>query len=156
MNNREASNSKKHHSMTEPNRRNKDKEGRSERPHDTWYYSSNHVLINRERMMRGIAPLMRTTAFDEVARKIAIAAAKKVEPRDVSTNQMFRQLKCDGTILQGPSIRAIHNRIMTTSSKGRDRILQESYQQFGIGTYKNADGVLFVVQIFSKIGRVEL
>lgn len=105
--------------------------------------------------MRGIAPLMRSIAFDEVARKIAIAAGNRVRSSEIHTNQLFQQLKCDGTILQGPSIRCIHNKIMKTASKSKQRILKESYQQFGIGTYKNSEGILFVVQIFSHIGRLE-
>lgn len=126
-------------------------------PHETWYYSSNHVMINRERMMRGIPPLMRSTVIDEVARNIAVAAATEMKSSEVTNNKEFLELKCDGTILQGTSIRAIHNKTMRTScSKGRDRILRESYQQFGIGTYKSRNGVLFVVQIFSKTGRIEV
>lgn len=107
-------------------------------------------------MMRGISPLMRTTIFDEIARKIAIASANKVKATEVTKNKEFLEFKCDGTILQGPSIRAIHNKTMQGSSKARDRILQESYQQFGIGTCKHQNGVLFVVQIFSKKGRIEV
>jgi hypothetical protein len=151
--NRDISPSKKRVSSAEHSP--KAKEGAFERPHDPSYFSSNHVLINRERMKRGIAPLMRTVAFDDVARKVAVAAANKVKCPEISQNKFLRQLQCDGTILQGPSIREIHQRMMTTNSKGRDRILKESYQQFGIGTHKDHDGTLFVVQIFSKIGRVE-
>jgi hypothetical protein len=127
-----------------------------QRPHETWYYSSNHVLINRERMMRGIPPLMRSTIIDEVARNIAFAAATEVTCLDMTNDKEFLELKCDGTILRGTSIRAIHNKTMMGISKGRDRILQESYQQFGIGTCKSKNGVLFVVQIFSKTGRIEV
>jgi hypothetical protein len=129
---------------------------RLERPHETWYYSSNHVMINRERMIRGIPPLMRSTVIDEVARNIAVAAATKVTSFEVTNEKEFLELKCDGTILHGKSIRAIHNKTMKGSSKGRDLILRESYQQFGIGTCKSRNGVLFVVQIFSKTGRIEV
>jgi hypothetical protein len=127
-----------------------------DRPHETWYYSSNHVLINRERMMRGIPPLMRSIVIDEVARNIAVAVATRATSLEVTSNKEFLDLKCDGTIMQGPSIRAIHNKTMTGSSTGRDRILLETYQQFGIGTCVSNSGVLYVVQIFSKSGRIEV
>lgn len=130
---------------------------RVEKPHDTWYFSSNHVLVNRERMMRGIAPLMRNTKLDGFARMVAQGAADRGQATDVDDlREEANDLKVDGTILKGESIKSIHQEVMKTNCKSRDRILKKSFQQFGVATCKRDDGLLVLVQIFSKQGRLEI
>jgi hypothetical protein len=141
-----------------------------EKPHQTWYYSSNHVLVNRERMMRGIAPLMRVVALDELARSMAMTAASMDTKPSHESSLSFRsnyvtngaslddliESPCEGNLLHGSSIRSIHNMVMRHKCKEKDRILRENFQQFGVATYKGEDGVLFLCQLFRKTGRIEL
>mmetsp|Transcript_22768 Transcript_22768/g.36920 ORF Transcript_22768/g.36920 Transcript_22768/m.36920 type:complete len:247 (-) Transcript_22768:2359-3099(-) len=131
----------------------------TEPPHQTWYYSSNHVLVNRERMMRGIAPLMRTVALDALARSLAASAAStyhKCGTAQESQVALFpAQCPYEGSMAHGASIRSIHSKMMKSRSKEKERILRATFQQFGVGTYKNEEGVLFLCQLFSKTGRIE-
>jgi uncharacterized protein YkwD len=43
----------------------------------TWYYSSNHVILNQARASRTIAPLTRLRKLDELARSHAESMAAK-------------------------------------------------------------------------------
>jgi hypothetical protein len=139
-----------------------------EQPHQTWYYASNHVLVNRERMMRGILPLMRVVALDELARSIAVTAASMYVEEKSSTwtpnfvsksGRLLSELikpPYEGNVLHGSSIRSIHNTVMICTCKEKDNILKASFQQFGVATFKREDGVLFLCQLFRRIGRVVL
>ncbi|KAL3896078.1 MAG: hypothetical protein SGARI_007264 [Bacillariaceae sp.] len=100
---------------------------------------------------------MRNTKLDEFARTVAEAAAVPgPKPRVKDLTEEATDLKVDGNILKGKNIRKIHEKIMSVNCKARRAILQESFQQFGIGTCKRPDGKLILVQVFSKRGRFEI
>jgi len=121
---------------------------KDEEIHSTSYFASNHVLVNRERMKRGLRPLTRNIAMDELARGVA---------QTMSENEGKTSLPATyvGNVLRGESIRAIHRAVMV-NKEGRERlnILNPYFQDFGVGTSKGKDGMLYICQLFSE--RIEL
>ena len=114
----------------------------------TSYFASNHILINRERMKRGLRPLSRNSTMDDLARDHAnkMAASKGCSP--IQTTFV-------GNVVRGESIRSIH-KITMQHKDGRERfnILNPYFQDFGVGTCKGEDGMLYMCQLFSE--RIEL
>lgn len=121
---------------------------KEEEIHSTSYFASNHVLINRERMKRGLRPLTRNIAMDELARKSAESMATSNGLNPLKTTYV-------GNVLRGESIRAIHRSTMQ-QKQGRERanLLNPYFQDFGVGTCKGSDGQLYMCQLFSE--RLEL
>lgn len=120
----------------------------AEEIHSTSYFASNHVLVNRERMKRGLRPLTRNIAMDTLARESAEAMAKSTGTAPLRTTYV-------GNVLRGESIRAVHRAVML-NKQGRERanMLNPYFQDFGVGTAKGKDGMLYVCQLFSE--RLEL
>lgn len=116
--------------------------------HSTSYFASNHVLVNRERMKRGLRPLCRNIAMDDLARKSAEKMAESNGKESIPTTYV-------GNVLRGETIRSIHRSTMLQKA-GRERtnILNPYFQDFGVGTCKGADGTLYMCQLFSE--RLEL
>eukprot|EP00934_Nitzschia_sp_Nitz4_P002482 Nitzschia sp. Nitz4//scaffold1_size375055//48727//50523//NITZ4_000220-RA/size375055-processed-gene-0.411-mRNA-1//-1//CDS//3329540877//2472//frame0 len=116
--------------------------------HSTSYFASNHVLINRERMKRGLRPLTRNIAMDELARSNAERMATSGGVAPIQATYV-------GNVLRGESIRAIHRATMQ-NREGRERanLLNPYFQEFGVGTFKSEDGMLYICQLFSE--RLEL
>ena len=116
--------------------------------HSTSYFASNHVLVNRERMKRGLRPLTRNIAMDELARKSAEAMAETNGLNPLPATYV-------GNVLRGETIRTIHRSTML-QKQGRERanILNPYFQDFGVGTCKGSDGQLYMCQLFSE--RLEL
>jgi len=121
---------------------------KEEEIHSTSYFASNHVLINRERMKRGLRPLTRNIAMDDLARKSAEAMAASGGVDVLQTTYV-------GNVLKGETIRTIHRSTML-QKQGRERanILNPYFQDFGVGTCKGTDGQLYMCQLFSE--RLEL
>ena len=124
------------------------REYKDEEIHSTSYFASNHVLVNRERMKRGLRPLTRNIAMDEMAR----AAAQRMSETEGKSSLPATYV---GNVLRGESIRAIHRAIMQ-NKEGRERhnLLSPYFQDFGVGTSKGKDGMLYICQLFSE--RIEL
>jgi hypothetical protein len=87
----------------------------------TWYYSSNHVMVNQERFKRAIAPLVRMRELDEIAREHVDAMAR--ENRSFHSNPNFLRMsfhrparRLGENVAKGSSIRKIHEAITETSS----------------------------------------
>lgn len=116
--------------------------------HSTSYFASNHVLVNRERMKRGLRPLTRNIAMDDLARKSAQAMAGSNGLNALPATYV-------GNVLRGETIRTIHRSTML-QKQGRERanILNPYFQDFGVGTCKGSDGQLYMCQLFSE--RLEL
>jgi uncharacterized protein YkwD len=117
----------------------------------TWYYSSNHVMVNRERTKRTIAPLVRMIELDEIAREHVedMAEQNTTFHSDTSFLRMpFNQpARLGENVAKGRSIRKIHNQMMDSSSV-TNNILDRRYTHFGMATAKASDGELFICQIF--------
>ena len=122
--------------------------------HDTWYYSSNHVLVNRERMLRNIPPLRRSIALDELAR----AMASQLASSDGGFSPTIPANCHAGNVIVGYSIRHIHEQTMNlANSIERANILNPSFTEFGMGTCKASDGQLYLVQFFERLdSRLEI
>jgi len=120
----------------------------AEEIHSTSYFASNHVLVNRERMKRGLRPLTRNVAMDTLARESAEAMASSEGSAPLRTTYV-------GNVLRGESIRAVH-RAVVLNKQGRERanMLNPYFQDFGVGTAKGKDGMLYVCQLYSE--RLEL
>jgi uncharacterized protein YkwD len=110
----------------------------------TSYFASNHILVNRERMKRGLRPLNRNRAMDDLAREHAAKMASSSGKAPLATTFV-------GNVLRGASIRAIHRATMIERD-GRERynILNPYFQEFGVGTAKGQDGMLYMCQLFSE------
>ncbi|KAG7351994.1 hypothetical protein IV203_008042 [Nitzschia inconspicua] len=121
---------------------------KEEEIHSTSYFASNHVLVNRERMKRGLRPLTRNIFMDELARESAKAMADSNGLNPLRTTYV-------GNVLRGESIRSIHRSTMQ-QKQGRERanLLNPYFQEFGVGTCKGTDGMLYMCQLFSE--RLEL
>jgi uncharacterized protein YkwD len=126
---------------------------RNQRLPGTWYYSSNHILVNQERSRRTMAPLRRMVELDELARIHAEQIAQEGELRHVEpdalryalTNIPYRRL--GENVAKGENIRAIHNNMMSTLSN-KNNIIDRRFTHFGIGTALGKDGELYLCQIF--------
>lgn len=119
-------------------------------------YSSNHVLVNRERIFWGLKPLVRSVNLDEMARRHAIAMAESQTVRSsVSTvlelQNKLKARRVGENTLRGDSIRSIHKEVMTDPTKPhcRSNVLADGFSEFGVGTAIGEDGYLYLVQLFS-------
>lgn len=124
---------------------------------DPGYFSSNHVLVNRERTTRGLAPLCRCVRLDELARKHAQAMAEsgRVQPSVENVAQLQAKLQAQRVgenTVRGESIRDIHKEMMTHGKQRhcRGNVLAKAFDSFGMGTAVGADGKLYLVQLFCR------
>lgn len=121
----------------------------------TDYFSSNHIMVNEERIKRMIAPLSRLRELDEMARRHAEEMAKSQslyhsDPATI-TNQFHRPFRRMGeNVSRGSNLRNIHTNMMVTTEQRPDRynILHRCYTHMGMGTAKGEDGQLYLCQIF--------
>lgn len=123
--------------------------------HHTWYFSSNHVLVNRERVSIGLKPMMRSISLDEEARHIAQWAAQGKDLKNLIQNRSS-DLFDSVNLLVGRSIREIHEQTLTSETCCRERanLLSPVFCEFGMGTFKDqATRRLYLCQLFHS-GRV--
>jgi len=121
-----------------------------------WYYSSNHVLVNRERTNRTMEALIRDKGLDSMAQ---IHAQQMVTEDCVhhvnlrAIQESIKDTKCaihriGSNVAMGHSIRDIHDDMMETLSH-QNNILDRRYTHFGMGTALGSDGeTLYLCQIF--------
>jgi len=121
---------------------------------DTWYYSSNHILVNRERALCGLTQLKRVRLLDELARFHAENMAEKttlfhsVDGLDALKSKVGEAKFAGENVQRGKSIRWMHTAMMASGKKSRENILSKKYAEFGMGTAKGSDGKLYMVQLF--------
>ena len=111
-------------------------------------FSSNHILVNRERQRLGMAPLHRSRDLDAIARMRAeeMAQAQQVPQHSIKIGSSMAE-----NVQKGPSIRLIHQIIMCgqgSSSPDRDNILSTKFTRFGVGCSVGEDGLIYLSQIF--------
>ena len=109
-------------------------------------FSSNHILVNRERIHRGIRPVVRCRHLDASAKKHAdeMAASQDLK-KPLETATMVENVQ------RGPSIKIIHQMIMVgVSERERDNILSKRFAKFGMGAATGDDGVIYISQIFQE------
>lgn len=117
----------------------------------TWYYSSVHILINKQRIKRNIPALTRRIELDQLSRERAAAMAESgtVQHGDPDDTQ-FRLYPCrrfGENVASGADIRSIH-KDMVENGADLNNMLDRRYTYFGAGTAKGKDGALYMCQIF--------
>ena len=119
------------------------------------YFSSNHVLVNRERVLKGVKPLKRCIRLDELARIHAesMAANEQVIPSVPTVQHLQEKLqskRVGENTLRGDSIRGIHMEMMKNEQQRacRGNVLAPGFTMFGMGTAMGKDGKLYLVQLF--------
>lgn len=118
----------------------------------TWYYSSNHVMVNNERRNRMVAPLRRLEELDALARAHAQAMADAnrlhhADPQHLCTTFARLTRMMGENVAVGDSIREMHAQMMQNRTHQMN-ILHRGYTHFGMGTAKGADGRLYLCQLF--------
>ena len=117
----------------------------------TWYYSSNHILVNKERIKRNIPALTRRIELDALARERAEKMARlgtidHGRPEEIQ----FRIQPCrrfGENVACGSSIREIHCD-MVKNAADLNNMLDRRYSYMGMGTAKGENGALYFCQIF--------
>ncbi len=118
------------------------------------YFSSGHVMINKERAERNRAPLLRSRLLDDLAsehaHKMALCGTLQhsVDSLD-ELKEMLQSVNAGENIQRGKSIREMHA-IMIKQRRSASclNIMSSKFTQFGIGTAKGTDGQLYMVQFF--------
>ena len=118
-------------------------------------FGGNHVLINRERVTRGIKPLCRQKKLDEVAAKHAKKLSLLDELHHSSLGRILDNILQDGpcrllgeNISKGKSSFIIHDNMMLRYAQDRNNILDRRYTAFGVGSAKSSSGDLYIVQLY--------
>mmetsp|Transcript_11421 Transcript_11421/g.12705 ORF Transcript_11421/g.12705 Transcript_11421/m.12705 type:complete len:245 (-) Transcript_11421:189-923(-) len=114
-----------------------------------------HILINKERVKRGINPLCRERILDEISANHAKAMAMGKKLRHTSIAITMKRILSSGpcglvgeNIGKGRNAQIILDRMMIHSAEDRNNVLDRRYSAFGVGSYKSDCGTLYIVQIF--------
>jgi hypothetical protein len=120
---------------------------------DPGVFSNNHVLVNRERALRGLTKLNRSRFLDSMAHSHAVDLAEDenlVHSVDLLAD-LQRQLgssEVGENVQRGPNIRQMHDSAMNRGTTSRGNILRPAYVEFGMATALGKDGKLYMVQLF--------
>ena len=118
-------------------------------------FGGNHVLINRERVKRGIKPLCREKKLDEIAAKQAQKMTMQEQLRHSTLRKTMKSVLESGpcrllgeNICKGKSAQKIHSKMMLNYTQDRNNILDRRFTAFGVGSAKSASGELYIVQLY--------
>jgi hypothetical protein len=124
---------------------------KSRRLPGTWYFSSGHVLVNKERVKRNIPALIRQIELDSIARECAIAMASEGIVRHSHAGDIQVKIqpcrRFGENIARGKSVRGIHLQMLNDDAN-RNNIIDRRYAFMGMGTARGNDGSLYLCQIF--------
>lgn len=123
---------------------------------DATYYCNNHVLVNRERAARDLPQLHRSRFLDTLAREHAQVMAQQGRLfHSVATltdlQQRLESPRVAENTQRGRSVRHMHQQTMDDwrrSNTSRQNIVSAAFTEFGMGTAKGDDGLLYMVQLF--------
>jgi uncharacterized protein YkwD len=104
-------------------------------------YANNLILVNAERIKIGLHLLRRNANLDEMASLYAKEMSASSGATPIYTTHC-------GNVMRGPSIRTIHASLMERERECGN-ILNPAFQDFGMGTQKGEDGMLYLCQLFS-------
>jgi Cysteine-rich secretory protein family len=118
----------------------------------TWYYSSNHIMVNTERTKNKVHPLTRKSELDAVARSHAQDMACKDHLYHTTSSELQRRIgrpcrRIGVNVFRGENIRAMHNEMILSPSDARN-MLDDRYFEFGMATARGPSGDLLLCQIF--------
>jgi Cysteine-rich secretory protein family len=125
---------------------------RSKELPSTWYYQSNHIMVNQERVKRTIAPIMRMRELDLLAQAHAEEMAKEnslfhMVPEALAAGFQRPSRRLGANVAVGKSIKEMHTTMMTTPSQ-KNNILDRRYTHMGMATAVGSNGELYMCQIF--------
>jgi Cysteine-rich secretory protein family len=116
-------------------------------------FASNHVMVNNDRISQMVAPLIRLSELDAIARSHAEDMARKGEvfhskPQEIRSSFCRASRRLGENVARGPDIRAIHAGMMNNVSD-RNNLLDRRYTNMGMATARGKDdGLLYLVQVF--------
>lgn len=118
----------------------------------TWYFASNHIMVNQERTRRTIAPLVRMRELDAIAREHAERMASKDSlfhstPIDLAAKFNRPSRRLGENVGKGATIREIHQSMMKIRSD-KNNILDRRYTHMGMATAQSSDGTIYLCQVF--------
>jgi uncharacterized protein YkwD len=121
-------------------------------PNSSWYYASNHIMINTERTKRMISPLVRNTVLDSLARAQAadMASSNRLyysDPSDLQLDIDEPSRRLGENVTKGSTLIKIHGAMMD-SAADKNNILDRRFTHMGMGTAKASDGTLYLCQLF--------
>ena len=115
---------------------------------------SAHTLINKERVHRGIPSLHRSVFLDQTCQRHALVMAQnqRLSHCCETMEELKRPLDSDEAVGQhvqrGTGILAMHQASMAAERSGYRNILCREFTEFGVGTAKDEEGRLYMVQLF--------
>jgi Cysteine-rich secretory protein family len=116
-------------------------------------FASNHVMVDNERISQMVAPLVRLSELDAIARSHAEDMARKGEvfhskPQEIRSSFCRTSRRLGENVARGTDIKAIHSCMMKNVSD-RNNMLDRRYTNMGMGTARGKDdGLLYLVQVF--------
>ena len=115
---------------------------------------SAHALINKQRVRRGIPSLHRSLFLDQTCQQHAkvMAQHQRLSHCCETMEELKRLLNSDEAagqhVQRGASISAMHQASMAAQRSGYRNILCREFTEFGVGTAKDEEGRLYMVQLF--------
>jgi len=113
--------------------------------------SSHHAIVNHERASYSVAPLLRSSSLDDMARERAayLAQVQRLEP----IARKYLRMKLEArtvaeNVARGPDLPSIHQKCMQDMHGHRRHLLSWRYNEMGIGCARGDDGKLYMVQYF--------
>jgi uncharacterized protein YkwD len=116
-------------------------------------FLSNHILVNRTRLRKGLPKLRRNRCLDELARSYATTAAKS-QDLDVclrnldSLRSLLGSSHVGQNVQKGSAMIGMHQVAMDRGVSSRANLLSAKFLEFGIATAKANDGELYMIQFF--------
>lgn len=115
-----------------------------------WKYSSNHVMINQERSLRNIHPLIRLSELDQLARMRAEDMAQngrlfyatqdclQLNLGSILSSDQLEKTCVTENICKGTAIIDIHNAMMTSPhSQEYSNLLDHRFKYFGMASVRS-------------------
>lgn len=116
-------------------------------------YLSNHVLINRVRLQRGVPKLRRSRYLDSLAQDYVNEAARL---RDFSHSQhtieelrsLLGSERVGQNLCKGQTMIEMHELAMQNGGPTRANILSKNFVEMGMATATSVSGKLYMIQFF--------
>lgn len=114
-------------------------------------YLSNHILVNRVRIERGLPKLKRSRYLDSLAQDYATQAARVEHFHSDTIDELQTLLgsqRVGQNLCRGRTMMEMHHAAMTTQGPPRNNLLSKNFVEFGMATARTVHGKLYMVQFF--------